>query len=305
MFVLQPDPYLLPSYGISPFSTADISSNCLLPDNDTIDEYFDKRFDGRKYLYTINGREAIYKALCYFNLQKDDVVTILTTTGNYYVSKCVTEEIEKFCLWSREIETKTKVLFVNHEFGYPYTDLKKLKEYNLPIIEDCAHSFFSQDEEHDVGNVGEFVIYSFPKMFPIQIGGLLVTNIPQIVFDERFIDYRSERYIKNVLSFYIQEKDKIIQKRISNYRTLKSKFESSGFFERFNLTSGIVPGVFMFKAGGQSVDLDELKKYYYSHGVQCSVFYGEGTFFLPVHQALSEQDLDYFYEVFKSFIKSL
>ena len=71
---------------------------------------------------------------------------------------------------------ETKVIFVNHEFGYPYHDLIRLKDYKLPIIEDCAGSFFSSDKDGSIGEVGDFVIYSFPKMFPLQVGGLLVSK---------------------------------------------------------------------------------------------------------------------------------
>jgi hypothetical protein len=59
----------------------------------------------------------------------------------------------------------------------------------------------------------------------------------------------------------------------------------------------------MFRTDLHSLDLPELKKHLYAHGIQCSVFYGEEAFFIPVHQALSEQDMDYFVEVFKSFIQ--
>ena len=46
----------------------------------------------------------------------------------------------------------------------------------MPIIEDCAGSFFSKDKKDTIGKIGDFVIYSFPKMFPLQIGGLLLSN---------------------------------------------------------------------------------------------------------------------------------
>ena len=75
------------------------------------------------------------------------------------------------------------------------------------------------------------------------------------------------------------------------------------FPERFKLEEGSVPGVFMFKTDSKNLDLPELKKYYYAHGVQCSVFYGEEAFFIPVHQALNEQDLLYFCDVFCSFLE--
>lgn len=305
MFIINPDPYSLPAYRIGPFRTVDLSVNHCLPDSDLIDEYFKDRFRGRDYIYTENGRKAINIALASFNLTKDDVVTILTTSGNYYISGCVTFEIEKFCKWSREIKPGTKILFINHEFGYPFTDLQKLKDYNLPIIEDCAGSFFSNDENEAIGKTGDFVIYSFPKMFPLQVGGLLLSNLTGSIDTKVQLDNLTCRYVKKVLAAQIVNEDEIVRKRFANYESLKSLFNSLGFTERFPLESGTVPGVFMFKTDNYQIDLPELKKYYWAHGVQCSVFYGEDSFFIPVHQALTLQDLSYFYEIMKSFIHKI
>ena len=303
MFILNPDPYSLPTFRIGPFRTIDLSINHCLPESDLIDDYFNERFRNKDYVYTENGRRAINIALGFFNLRKDDVVSILTTTGNFYISGCVTNEIEKFCKWSRQIEISTKVILVNHEFGYPYEALSDIRKTGIPIIEDCAHSFFSKDEDGNIGKVGDFVIYSFPKMFPLQIGGLLVSDFQHTVEKRNQIDDINLRYIKNVLSHYINSEDEIINKRIYNYNYLKIKFESLGFAERFKLEQGAVPGVFMFRTDEHKIDLPELKKHFYAHGVQCSVFYGEEAFFIPVHHGLNVKDMDYFLEVMRSFIK--
>lgn len=302
MLVLNPDPYLLPSYRISPFCTKDLSINQGLPRNDLIEEYFSERFGSGHYYYTINGRKAINTALGHFNLKPNDVVTILTSSGNHYISSCVTNEIEKFCKWSREIFPETKVLFINHEFGFPYHDLKKIMNLNLPVIEDCAASFFSYDKQNLIGTIGDFVIYSFPKMFPIQIGGLLVTreklNFPETIE----IQSAYVRYMKNVLSEYIKEKEVIVSKRIYNYKTLRSLFDTLDLPEKFVMTEGVVPGVFMFNTVNYSLDLLDLKKHFLAHGIQSSIFYGDDAYFIPVHHALTEQDLMYFYEVMKAFL---
>ena len=304
MFVINPDPYSLPAYLIGPFQTGDVSRNHLLPERDRIDAYLGERFAGKDFEYTINGRQAMDLALASLDLQKEDVVTILTTSGNFYISGCVTRAIEKYCRWNREMGTETKAIFVNHEFGYPFAGLRELKSYGLPIIEDCALSFFSQDEAGDIGNVGDYVIYSFPKMFPLQIGGLLVANrADSRVGKHDNLSKEELRHIKNVLSAHIDQKDQIIQKRISNYLYLRDKFASLGFVERFHLEPGAVPGVFMFSTHGHHTDLPKMKTCFWAHGIQCSVFYGEEAFFIPVHQALNEQDLDYFFSVFKSFIQ--
>lgn len=303
MFVLYPDPYSLPSYRIGPFQTRDISLNQALPDQVRIDDYFYERFGDRRFTYTYNGREAISVALKYYTLSRNDVVTILTSSGNFYISSCVTNEIEKLCKWSREILPETKVLFVNHEFGYPYPEMQKLKLLNLPIIEDCAGSFFSEDNEYTIGRTGDFVIYSFAKMFPLQVGGLLVSASHINHNYAGHLQPEMLRYIKNVLSEYVQGKDQIVRQRLNNYTELRSRFDKSGLSERFRLEEGIVPGVFMFRTDNHNLNLLELKKHFWAHGIQSSIFYGEDAFFIPVHQALTTFDLDYFYEVMKVFLQ--
>jgi dTDP-4-amino-4,6-dideoxygalactose transaminase len=299
MFIINPDTYSTPSYRIGPFTTRDVGINAGLAVNNEIDNYFLTRFGHDRFTYTKNGRQAIHLGLRHYDLQPEDVVTILTTTGNFYISSCVTREIEKFCKWSREMEKNTKLIFVNHEFGYPYQNLQDLKKFNLPIIEDCANSFFSNDGQNNIGNIGDFVIYSFPKMFPIQVGGLLKKNISG---DKPIAEISGDllQYIKNVLSNYISGKADMISKRSRNYSYLEQRFRALGFSARFAPDQNSVPGVFMFRVHNEDLDLAALKNHFYANGIQCSVFYGERAFFIPCHQNLETIDLDYFTEVMKA-----
>ena len=140
-------------------------------------------------------------------------------------------------------------------------------------------------------------------MFPLQIGGLLVNNLDCEINNFDLPGIALKRYIQNVLSLHIQTEDKIIKKRLANYNYLSDKFKEIGFIERIKPENETVPGVFMFRKGRHQIDLHDLKRYYTKHGIQCSVFYGEESFFIPVHQALNEHDLDYFVEVMKSFLQ--
>ena len=80
MFILNPDPYSLPTYRIGPFTTRYVGINHRLPAGDGFTAYLDKRFAGRPYRITTNGRAAMYAALSHYQLLPDDTVTILTTT---------------------------------------------------------------------------------------------------------------------------------------------------------------------------------------------------------------------------------
>jgi DegT/DnrJ/EryC1/StrS aminotransferase family len=298
-FVLSPDKRLLPAYRISPFKTSDLARNRALPFSASVDEYFHRRFTSRRFIYCESGRQAIHLALAALRLDRQDVVTILTATGNLYISGCVTREIEKFCRWSREIEPRTKALLVNHEFGFPYEELRALRRFNVPIIEDAAHSFASNNLEQTAGNVGDFIVYSSPKFFPIQTGGLLVFNERYTI--EELLAPSAKRYVQKVLSAHIDSVPDVAKVRRENYLALANRFQQFGCTPRFKLLQNSVPGVFMFQTPA-GVDLPGLKVFVQEHGIESSVFYGEQAFFVPVHERLLPADLEYFAEVVSTFL---
>lgn len=301
MYIINPDPYMTPCYRNLPFTTSDIEYNLNLPQGDAIDQYLSVRFKGRSIEYTINGREAIFMALSHYNLSRDDIVTVLTTTNNFYVSSCVTSTIEIYCKWNREIVPDTKLIFVVHEFGYISPEMEKIVSLGIPIIEDLAPSFFSNDQDNMAGMYGNFAIYSFPKMFPIQIGGLLLNN-NDLPTGKSAIDKETVAYIKKVASHYINQKEELLNKRASIYNYGIERFEELGFTERFARNELMIPNSMLLKNNGIINDLPALKTWLWQHGIHSSVFYGEDAFFLPSHQNLSESDVDYFVEVVRSYI---
>ncbi|MBN2281974.1 MAG: DegT/DnrJ/EryC1/StrS aminotransferase family protein [Candidatus Marinimicrobia bacterium] len=301
MFVINPEKYSVPAYRLGPFRTSDIAFNHKLNIDNTIDTYFSERFGGGIFYYTINGRSAIDQALSSYSLKKTDVVTILTTSGNKYIAKCVTDEIEKTCQWNREIVPGTKVILVNHEFGFIHPEMDKLITMGIPIIEDCCTTFFSQDHDKRVGKYGDFAVYSFPKIFPIQIGGLLVNN-NKLITAKSAIEPETLSYIKKVLSYHILQKDKLMDKRSFIYEYGIEKFRKIGFTQRFDGNLYTVPYAILLNNHGIIKDLPALKSHLWKHGIQSSVFYGEDAFFLPSHQNLSETDVDYFVFVVNNFI---
>ncbi|MFY7734927.1 MAG: DegT/DnrJ/EryC1/StrS family aminotransferase [Bacteroidia bacterium] len=303
MFINNPDPYLLPSYRISPFRTNDISNNLLFERDNYASYYFDNRFGANNWNFIKNGREGINIVLKSYNLLPSDIVTILTTTQNFYISSCVTKQIEEICNWNREIVSGTKLLFVNHEFGYPYPEMEMLKKLNIPIIEDCCTTFFSQDDNLNVGKYGDFSIYSFPKFFPIQIGGLIVKNKEQDNLESSKIVNDEIIYIENVMSYYLKNENQLLKSRKEIYDYTVSKYSKYGFTERLATVQNFYPTSFLFNNNSIINDLPKLKIYLLNHGIQSSVFYGEDAFFIPCHQNLSHIDVDYILNCIISFKK--
>jgi len=296
-FAINPSQELNPSLRISPFTSRHIALNkSIYTNNRNNVSCLAKSFIGNNYVFTSSGKKAISLALKYYNLESEDNVWILTTSGNKYISGCVTHEIEKQCKWSREYKENTKVIFVNHEFGYPFTNWEILN-YNLPIIEDVAHSFFSTDGTNTTLK-GDFVIYSLPKYFPLQFGGILKINNGAQLFSDLTEDANS--YLRVLVDHYLQEADVIKSKRLSNYYYYKDLFATINYSPHFEMKKGIIPGVFMFDI--PNTDGGELKKFMQGNGVESSVFYGRDAFFVPINQALEEPHLELIFSLCQVFI---
>lgn len=292
--VLEPAVELTPFISIAALNRQNLCVN-LLNETPRTDDYLSNRF-GDKYVFCPKAREGIVIILKELGLQPTDVVTILTTTGSPYISGCVTKAIEAVCKWSRQIEKNTKVLFVNHEFGYSYENVSVLRNYNLPIIEDCAHSFFT--ESPDIGRVGDYVIYSLPKPFSMQLGGIIkykneiTYNCPKDI----------ERYIKSALEPQIGSISSIKKKRFDNYDYYLERLKDLGIKPFFQMKQGDIPGAFMF-TWPECKDYRRLKSLMNDNGVDSSVFFGNEAYFVPIHHNLSRSEIDYICDIIRYFEK--
>ena len=302
-FILNPQIDYSPSYKISPFTNNFIQNikESSEDKKDVFTNYIAQRFK-KNFLLTSNGKNALRIALKSLNVRSDSTVTILTTSGNTYVSKCVTDVIEEFCQWNRALTTDSSVILVIHEFGFPYKNLLDLKKYNLPIIEDCCYAFNSQNAEKSVYHVGDYLLFSFPKYFPVQIGGLLLSKSN---IDHAYADgIELQNYVSNNVSRFINEIDDIAKKRRSNWKYLESLFGSIGLYPRFRIFDDITNAVFIFNIP-PCVNLNRLKVLANNNGIESSIFYGENVFFIPCHQNLSETDLHYFFTIISNLISKV
>jgi len=84
-----------------------------------------------------------------------------------------------------KITNKTKAIVCVHYSGYP-CDLSSIYEiasnYNLTVIEDCAHAMGAQYQGRKIGASSSLAVFSFHavKNLPTGDGGMLVTNDAEI-----------------------------------------------------------------------------------------------------------------------------
>jgi perosamine synthetase len=81
----------------------------------------------------------------------------------------------------RKISSRTSALYLTHFAGFPgpVRQMKKLAEkHGLPLIEDCALSLFSMDDDLPLGVTGDAAIFCLYKVLPVPHGGALIMNGP-------------------------------------------------------------------------------------------------------------------------------
>ena len=204
-----------------------------------------------EYALFESGREAIQKLARHLNLQREDEVFITTTTDTNYVSTCVSATLFNFCRISRVITPNTKAIFVIHTFCFPHTSLMELRtiadERNIPLIEDCISAFDSIDEEgFQLGSIGDYSVYSLPKIFPIEYGGILASRnlvIPQ----------NTDEYLEGELKKWLPKIHYLKAQRRKHYSFLQMHIQNP----IYRFTNGVNPFMFGFITDCRSKKLIE------------------------------------------------
>ncbi|MDA8087239.1 MAG: DegT/DnrJ/EryC1/StrS family aminotransferase [Nitrospiraceae bacterium] len=247
---------------------------------------------GRAMVLTGSGRQALKLALKRTGLDSGRSVLIVTTTGGPYISSCVTSAIEEICGWSRTPEKNTGAILLIHEFGFPCPLPQPLRDLGLPVIEDCAYGTGSRTSGGAVGAVGDYAIYSLTKYYPLPFGGLLASRddlagIPggHIIPDE------DRRLLEGFLIRSGGLHEQWNETRMANWRFFEERL---GRFAApyFHPDGGIVPGVFAAKLP-PAVNGARIKQSCVSAGIESTEYYGNGGFYFPVHQFLTDYEKSY------------
>ena len=298
--LLMNPPYYLPKIDLSAFD----NSSMLQVAGDSVAtlKELGEKFNNKPFTFFPSGKYTIYGVLKFIGLGHGDEIFITTTTGSPYISSCVTTAIEAVCGWSREVNARTKAIFVIHEFGFVHPEIEKIKETakqkRIPLIEDCAYAWKSGK----AGQYGDYIIYSLPKFFPMQYGGILVgadIDDDSMWNTYKCLDIEKRNIVKEKLSAYVEKETEICRARINNYKYLEKLFAEEGYEPFFNLKENEVPGVFMLKLPRPELakKISERCDYF---GIECGAFHYNNAVFLPVHQNLGIPHLEYIFGVVRA-----
>jgi len=152
-------------------------------------EYFP--FSARSGTWTFSGRVALYHGLP--SLKLPDHSTILVPAyhqgveidtllaAGYQVRYYRVDErlLVDFEDLERRLDHTVSALYVIHYFGFPQPlrPIQRFCEaYRLRLVEDCALSLFSRDNETWLGSIGDLALFSVYKSLPLPHGGFLLSK---------------------------------------------------------------------------------------------------------------------------------
>lgn len=154
------------------------------------------RWNGSKYAFAfMSGREALSACIYALELQTGDEVilpgytcVVVPNAFHYAGVKTVYCDIELNTYGpdvadiEKKITPKTRTILLHHLYGLVCRDYESIldlaKQFDLKVIEDCAHGTGAEYKGMKVGNRGDVAFYSSEqsKVFNTIQGGMAVTN---------------------------------------------------------------------------------------------------------------------------------
>jgi hypothetical protein len=256
--------------------------------SDHIGKIKPRDFFQREYTITDSGREALSIIIREMDVSPSDEIFVTTTFGTFYVSSCVSSEIFNFCKPSKVLSEKTRGIFVIHENGMPHKGIMKYRKIasdrGIPLIEDCAHSIGSFYRGLRLGFFSDYTIYSLPKIFPLEEGGLLVGTIGcgTIAGENLTTETKKE------LPYLLYNIPQYASLRRRNYSYLAKKLSKHGLKPHYSIGKNVSP--FYFPLNIQ--DPTYAKTVFAEHSIETAVWWGREVLWLPVHQYLTREELD-------------
>jgi len=167
-----------------------------------------KRYLGVKYAISFNsGRSGLMAILDSLDIKKDDEVLLQSFTCNSAVNPILKRKAKPIFVdiddtinldpvdLKKKITPKSKAVMIQHTFGWPAQIeeiLKFVRQNNLFLIEDCAHSLGAKYQGKFCGTFGDVAFFSFgrDKIISSVFGGMIITNNEKM--GERIKEFRDK-----------------------------------------------------------------------------------------------------------------
>ncbi|MDP2654780.1 MAG: DegT/DnrJ/EryC1/StrS family aminotransferase [Candidatus Omnitrophota bacterium] len=242
-----------------------------------------------------SGRSAIWACLVNEGLRPDDEVLIVKTFPGPYISSCVTNTIRRVCRWSQKFSSRTRLILVIHEFGFPCPEkyYAGYQKKGIPIVEDCAYGVGTRFSSGGVGRRGDYALYSLTKFFPVPFGGLLASRKRLPLSRIRPCGhFAGKRFMAGFIDAASRDLKSWSERRRAHWMFFARRLKTAGLRPYAVLRPGVVPGVFL-AAVPKGFPGAACKARLVEAGVEATEYYGQGGFYFPVHQFLSGYEKEY------------
>lgn len=194
------------------------------------------------------ARWLLTGVLSSLGLRREDEIAILTTSGETYVSTCVSVTAFNHARISRVVTPATRVVIVIHEFGYVFEDIVARiagwQADGITVIEDCAHVMGLRIGDTVVGGLGDFALYSLPKLVPVESGGILRSRRPVTVPALSSAQQEAGRRAAEAAATYLPKIGWLNRRRLENAAAIERHLPQR--FVRFRPSRCAVPWLFGF-----------------------------------------------------------
>ncbi len=219
---------------------------------------------------------------------------------------------------------EVKVLLVIHYFGILQSDIEEIvrlcHKHNVLLVEDCAHTLDSRLKDRQLGEFGDFSLYSIHKILPVPDGGILRVNnhamqLPSLAPQDRIS-------LETLSVFAAARMAEISSRRRMNYFLLSKELEhADGMQIMFpELRDGDVPQNFpllltnqdrrqifseLMNAGirpvalyYQLIDPIDQQRFPLSHEISARILN------LPIHQDIHEEQITFMAKTLRGLLRS-
>jgi perosamine synthetase len=191
----------------------------------------------------------------------------------------------------RLVSHKTKAIILPHLYGAA-ADVKKFvnisKNYNIPIVEDCAEGIGTRVEDKHIGNFGDIATFSFfgNKTLTTGEGGMVfaknlnldnkirklknqgLTSAGSYFHDVVGYNYRMTNIQAAIGLAQVERVDEILKKKVDNHHRYLNHLKSAPHVRLLETSQGTSSYWIETLIFEDQIDLKSLSKYMHENGVE-------------------------------------
>lgn len=154
-----------------------------------------------------SARAVIYHTVKHFGLKRQDHILVPD-----FLCQSILNILNTTSFPVKYPDERTRAVLVFHQWGYPQKMdevMGEAKRRGFIVVEDCAHAFDSKYKGRLVGTFGDAAVFSFAKMFPTYLGGVLLSENEELmrhVSKERQLRNNFSNRLFNFFAFKIAKR---------------------------------------------------------------------------------------------------